>query len=154
VWDHYTVERSISDIAVTLEIFHCPGLPEYDRLRPLSYPQTDVFLLCFSIMNPESYESVRTKWYPEVIHHGRSTAKILLVGTKLDLRDNPETLQRLADRQMAPVSYAQGIAMSKDIGVSKYCECSAFTRQGLDNVFQEAVLAVIDSPPPPAKAKK
>lgn len=31
------------------------------RLRPLSYPQTDVFLLCFSVMSPPSFENVRTK---------------------------------------------------------------------------------------------
>lgn len=39
---------------------------DYDRLRPLSYPQTDVFLVCFSIVNPHSYGNVRVKWQPEV----------------------------------------------------------------------------------------
>jgi GTPase SAR1 family protein len=39
------------------------------RLRPLSYPQTDVFLLCFSIVSPPSYENIRTKWHPEIQHH-------------------------------------------------------------------------------------
>ena len=39
---------------------------DYDRLRPLSYPQTDVFLVCFSIVNPHSYGNVRVKWHPEV----------------------------------------------------------------------------------------
>jgi GTPase SAR1 family protein len=39
------------------------------RLRPLSYPQTDIFLVCFSLVSPPSFENVRTKWFPEVAHH-------------------------------------------------------------------------------------
>lgn len=60
-----------------------PSLPtpatEYDnlvlttsRLRPLSYPQTDVFLLCFSVVSPASFENIRTKWFPEIQHHCES----------------------------------------------------------------------------------
>lgn len=37
------------------------GQEDYDRLRPLSYPQTDVFLICFSLTSPPSFENVRTK---------------------------------------------------------------------------------------------
>jgi small GTP-binding protein len=37
------------------------GQEDYDRLRPLSYPQTDVFLICFSLVSPPSFENVRTK---------------------------------------------------------------------------------------------
>jgi len=58
------------------------------RLRPLSYPQTDVFLICFSLVSPASYENVRAKWFPEVSHHCPNTP-VILVGTKLDLRDDP-----------------------------------------------------------------
>ena len=36
---------------------------DYDRLRPLSYPQTDVFLVCFSVVSPTSLENVEFKWY-------------------------------------------------------------------------------------------
>jgi len=37
------------------------GQEDYDRLRPLSYPQTDVFLVCFSVVSPSSFENVREK---------------------------------------------------------------------------------------------
>ena len=37
------------------------GQEDYDRLRPLSYPQTDVFLVCFSVISPASFENVREK---------------------------------------------------------------------------------------------
>jgi hypothetical protein len=49
------------------------------RLRPLSYPQTDVFLICFSVVSPSSFENVTSKWCPEIKHHCPD-APILLIG--------------------------------------------------------------------------
>ena len=69
----------------------------YCRLRPLSYPQTDVFLICFSLVSPASYENVRAKWFPEVSHHCPNTP-VILVGTKLDLRDDQVFLFRYNKR--------------------------------------------------------
>lgn len=37
------------------------GQEDYDRLRPLSYSQTDIFLVCFSVVSPSSFENVREK---------------------------------------------------------------------------------------------
>ena len=45
----------------TLGLFDTAGQEDYDRLRPLSYPQTDVFLVCFSIVNPASFENTKEK---------------------------------------------------------------------------------------------
>lgn len=52
---------------------------DYDRLRPLSYPQTDVFVLCFSVVSPVSFDNVSTKWIPEIRQHCPD-APIVLVG--------------------------------------------------------------------------
>lgn len=104
---------------ISLGLWDTAGQEDYDRLRPLSYPQTDVFLVCFSLVSPPSYENVRTKvrrsslflpirdgelnhgcyhqWYPEISHHAPSTS-LLLVGTKLDLRDDPATNEKLRER--------------------------------------------------------
>jgi len=45
------------------------GQEDYDRLRPLSYPQTDVFLLCYSIISKPSFDNIKNKWFPEISHH-------------------------------------------------------------------------------------
>lgn len=45
------------------------GQPDYDRLRPLSYPATDIFLLAFSLVDPSSLQSLKTKFAPEVTYH-------------------------------------------------------------------------------------
>ena len=50
-------------------LFDTAGQEDYDRLRPLSYPQTDVFLVCFSVVKPDSFENVKEKWIPEIRHH-------------------------------------------------------------------------------------
>lgn len=77
---------------------------------------------------------------------------IILVGTKLDLRDDPETNEKLRERRLAPITYTQGLQMAKEIKAVKYLECSALTQQGLKQVFDEAIRAVLC--PPPVKQKK
>ncbi|GAA6071828.1 ras-related C3 botulinum toxin substrate 3 isoform X3 [Tachysurus ichikawai] len=102
---------------VNLGLWDTAGQEDYDRLRPLSYPQTDVFLICFSLVSPASFENVRAKWYPEVRHHCPNTP-IILVGTKLDLRDDKDTIERLRDKKLSPITYPQGLAMAREIGTS------------------------------------
>lgn len=43
-----------------------PWQEDYNQLRPLSYPNTDVFLICFSVVNPASYHNVQEEWVPEL----------------------------------------------------------------------------------------
>ena len=82
------------------------------------------------------------QWFPEVSHHCPNTP-IILVGTKLDLRDDKETIEELKKRRQAPVTYAQGLKMGKEVGAVKYLECSALTQEGLKTVFDEAIRAVL-----------
>jgi len=61
VFDNYAVTVMIGGEPYTLGLFDTAGQEDYDRLRPLSYPQTDVFLVCFSVISPSSYENVKEK---------------------------------------------------------------------------------------------
>jgi Ras-related C3 botulinum toxin substrate 1 len=99
-------------------------------------------LICFSLVDPSSFNNVNTKWYPEVSHHC-SNIPIILVGTKLDLRDDADVLSKLEVKQQAPINHEQGMQMMKEIGAAKYMECSALTQQGLNAIFVEAVRAAI-----------
>jgi len=152
VFDNYSANVMVDGKTISLGLWDTAGQEDYDRLRPLSYPQTDVFIICFSLVSPPSFENVRTKWWPEISHHAPGTS-ILLVGTKLDLREDVATVTKLRERRMAPITYPQGMGMAKDIGAVKYLECSALTQKGLKNVFDEAIRAVL-SPPPRKAAKK
>ncbi|XP_031696296.1 ras-related C3 botulinum toxin substrate 1, partial [Anarrhichthys ocellatus] len=113
----------------------------------------DVFLICFSLVSPASFENVRAKWYPEVRHHCPNTP-IILVGTKLDLRDDKDTIERLRDKKLSPITYPQGLAMAREIGAVKYLECSALTQRGLKTVFDEAIRAVLCPPPVKKRGKR
>lgn len=57
----------------------------------------------------------RTQWYPEICHHAPNIP-IILVGTKLDLREDPETINRLRERRMNPIAYQQAAAVAREIG--------------------------------------
>jgi len=127
---------------ISLGLWDTAGQEDYDRLRPLSYPQTDIFIICFSVVNPASLENVKSKWIPELKHHAPNVPYIL-VGTKLDLREDRETIERLKERKQSPINYNQGLQMAKEIGAVKYLECSALTQRGLKNVFDEAIRAVL-----------
>lgn len=64
-----------------LALWDTAGQEDYDRLRPLSYPDTDVILMCFSIDSPDSLENIPEKWTPEVKHFCPNVP-IILVGNK------------------------------------------------------------------------
>ena len=77
-----------------LALWDTAGQEDYDRLRPLSYPDTDVLLLCFAVDNPDSFENVADKWAVE-LHAFCPGAPIILVGTKTDLRHDSDVIKSL-----------------------------------------------------------
>lgn len=142
---------------ISLGLWDTAGQEDYDRLRPLSYPQTDVFLVCFSIVSPPSFDNVTAKvsgiileqyaglstyhmhqWFPEIDHHAPNVP-IILVGTKLDLREDPATREALRQKRMEPINWERANEVRKQIGAVKYVECSALTQRGLKTVFDEAI---------------
>jgi GTPase SAR1 family protein len=78
------------------------------------------------------------QWFPEIEHHAPGVP-IILVGTKLDLRDDPEVREQLRQRKMAPIQYEQAVQVAKEIRAVKYLECSALTQRNLKSVFDEAI---------------
>ncbi|XP_057311900.1 ras-related C3 botulinum toxin substrate 1-like [Hydractinia symbiolongicarpus] len=136
VSDKYTIDvlLELSGQTATINVMEPlrgTGTEEHDRKKRMCYPNTDVFLICFSLSNRESYEHVRTKWHPEVKLH-RPTAAIILVGTKLDkeylIRDQLFTTE-------------DGLQLAKEIGAVKYLECLSQTQGCVKEVFKEVARA-------------
>lgn len=145
VFDNYAASLLVDGKAINLGLWDTAGQEDYDRLRPLSYPQTDVFIAAFSVVNPASYENIKQKWITEIRHHCAS-APVILCGTKIDLREDPIAIQRLQEKKLSPITFEQGSSLMKEIGAVKYIECSALTQQGLKSLFDEACRAVIYKP--------
>ncbi|ELP90288.1 Rho GTPase, putative [Entamoeba invadens IP1] len=138
VFDNFVANIVVDKKKINLGLWDTAGQEEYTSLRPLSYPQTDIFVLCFSVIYKSSYTNVRDKWCKEVIHHC-PTAKYMVVGTKSDLREDQKTLAELESAGEKPYTYEEGEDLAKDINALCYMECSALKNTGLDDIFQQAV---------------
>ncbi|UYV78762.1 RhoL [Cordylochernes scorpioides] len=77
-FENYSGIMEIDNVNVSLALWDTAGQEEYERLRPLSYPMTDAFLLCFSIDNMASYNNIVTKWQPEIKHYCNKAPYILV----------------------------------------------------------------------------
>jgi len=142
VFDNYCANVMVDGKVVQLQLWDTAGQEDYDKFRPLSYAQTDIFMVCFSTISPASFENVRTKWLPELQHHAPDTP-IILVGTKTDARSHSAILSKLAEAKKQPIQPAEGVALAKKEKCVGYHECSALTQDGLKSVFDETIRAVL-----------
>lgn len=142
VFENYVRDVIVDGKRVALALWDTAGQEDYDRLRPLSYPDTNVLLVCFAIDSPDSLDNVKEKWYAEVLHYCNGVP-IILVGCKVDLRDDPRTIEMLQRTSQRPVTTEEGRAVASKIGAVEYFECSARTGQGVNEVFEAATRAAL-----------
>ncbi|KAI1754818.1 GTP-binding protein rho4 [Xylaria castorea] len=126
---------------VELALWDTAGQEEYDRLRPLSYPETDLIFVCFAIDCPNSLDNVLDKWYPEVLHFCPYTP-LVLIGLKSDLRHKKTCVEMLKTQGLTPVTTEQGMAVAKKMG-AQYMECSSKEMVGVDEIFESAIHTVV-----------
>ncbi|KAE8611766.1 hypothetical protein XENTR_v10012595 [Xenopus tropicalis] len=110
VFENYVADIEVDSKQVELALWDTAGQEDYDRLRPLSYPDTDVILMCFSIDSPDSLENIPEKWTPEVKHFCPNVP-IILVGNKKDLRNDEHTRRELTKMKQVPCK--PGVARRK-----------------------------------------
>jgi len=143
IFDTISTGINVENKEYTLDLWDTAGQDDYERLRPLSYPNTNVFIVCFSLVSPTSYENVLTKWKSEIFEFCPN-AKIVLCGTKSDLRDEFDSIPNdQKDPTWKPISTDKGMKAASKIGAFKYLECSAFKAKGIKEVFEAAVLSTL-----------
>jgi len=140
VFENYTAQMKRETDVILLHLWDTAGQEDYDRLRPLSYPGADVVLLCFSTISQASYDAIREKWAPEV-HHFIPNIPHILVGTKIDLREEKHPDPNSG--KFEPITPDQGQKMASEINAIKYMEVSSKTGKGVQDVYGEAVALVL-----------
>lgn len=129
-FDNTSASEMVDGKTVSLGLWDTIGQADYDRLRPLSYPDTDVIVLLYSVVNRDSFTSVSTRWRPEMDEH-LPGIPIVLVGNKIDLRNDDA------------ISGPEGEALARTIGAVAYVDASAKTQEGLKAAFEAAIRACI-----------
>eukprot|EP00054_Salpingoeca_dolichothecata_P025527 m.179382 g.179382 ORF g.179382 m.179382 type:complete len:665 (-) comp25388_c0_seq1:140-2134(-) len=106
VFENYVSDVTFQNENYEISWWDTAGQEDYDRLRPLSYPDTDVVLLCFSMDNEDSLDNVIEKWLPEVRHFIPSAA-LILVGCKNDRQQSrvPDDLLQRAIQAVRPAGF-------------------------------------------------
>jgi len=145
VHDSYAANVMVDGKPVQLGLWDTPGDEDYDRIRPLSYPQADVVLVLFSIMSSSSFENVASKWMPEIRHH-LPDAPVILVGTKSDLRTSKQ-------QKVSPIPVHMAAALATKVRAHKYMECSAKTQSNLKPVLDGATKIALDPSRGKARSK-
>ncbi|XP_059616790.1 rho-related GTP-binding protein RhoJ-like [Phlebotomus argentipes] len=146
--DIYNVDVQVDDAPVRVTICDTPGQDNLDVLRELSYPDTNIFLLCFSVVHPETFRSVKSKWLPRLSQY--QDARVVLIGTHADLRSDRSTIIRLQCQGEKPVSLTDAWDFARSIG-AKYIESSSRTKDKVKEVFDTAIWDALTAQRPEPK---
>lgn len=142
-FDNYSVDISVGTRLVHFDICDTGGKEQFSPLHGLCIPYSDVILLCFSVVNPQSFQNAITYWLSRA-RRSNSKIPIILVGTQMDLRSDLQTLLTLDQQKLKPVTEKEARARAQQMHACTYIECSSLTEKNLKTVFDTAVLAAIE----------
>uniref|UniRef100_A0A3Q1JKG3 Ras homolog family member F n=1 Tax=Anabas testudineus TaxID=64144 RepID=A0A3Q1JKG3_ANATE len=142
VFEKYVTTMSLDGKEIQLNLYDTAGQDDYDRLRPLSYQEANLVLVCFDVTNPTSFENVLIKWYPEVKHFCRDVP-VILIGCKTDLRKDKECARKLKAMNLDPITYTQGEETRQQMNAELYLECSAKYQEHVEDIFREATKTML-----------
>ncbi|KAF7623022.1 Rho GTPase Rho3 [Aspergillus flavus] len=138
VFENYVHDIFVDNVHMELSLWDTAGQEEFDRLRALSYEDTHVIMLCFSVDSPDSFENVASKWVDEISENCPGV-KMVLTALKCDLRKD-----EFENPNPNAITYEQGLAKAKEIGAVKYLECSAVQNRGIMETFYEAAKVALE----------
>ena len=120
-----------------LKVQDTQGQEEYDQGTKLTLRNVHIIIVCFSLIEPDSFKNVKDKWLKLYSRYLHSDTHVMLVGTKLDLREDLDEIEKLKGRGLLPITTEEGESLAKELKAVKYMECSAATKVGLQDVFDE-----------------
>ena len=115
--------------AISLDLWSTAGQEQFDNIRSLAYHETDIFLVCFSVVQESSFHNIQTRWLPELQHHSPE-ALIVLVGLDSHLRK---------EQNAKSVSLQQIEDYRKQCGAVDYVETSPRKMINVNRAFETAI---------------
>lgn len=121
LFEAYCKEISVERRGYRIFICDTGGIEDYSRLEKMAYLNTDIFILCVDYTARDALDKA-AGWVSEL---RRSNTPVLLCLTKADGN------KRLKSDEIQ--------AFSRRHAVRGVCECSAFDKKSLRNLFETAV---------------
>jgi len=150
MFDNFSVIESVDGELVNVILWDTAGQEDYETIRTTTcFPNTHVFILCFSVVHPDSFHNIKQKWLEELKKACPDTPYIL-VGTKIDLRNDEDTVKKLQEKNKEPITTKMGQKRAKEIKALTYLECSARDIKSVNDVMAQAIKIVMD----PLKERK
>ncbi|KAJ5076568.1 ras-related c3 botulinum toxin substrate 1 [Anaeramoeba ignava] len=142
----FTKNFKIENKEFEIQFWDSGNTSDIDRIRYICINQSQLIAICFAIDNLYySFESVENRYKNEVKGCAPKNSKIILIGTKIDLRNNEERINELKEENKKFVTKEEGIEMAKKIKAIKYFECSSFNQKGIETIFNEIALICFEN---------
>lgn len=138
VFDNYSAPVQYLGENLMLNLWDCAGQEDYKHVRSLSYPGTDVFLVCYSVISPSSYHNILTVWIPEIRQYVPD-AMIVIVALKHDCYEDPKIMELLQSKGIQIVTPEQLTLLVKQTGTFAGLPCSAMKGYNVQEVFHRVI---------------
>ena len=138
VFDNHEMDKELDGKSSRVILYDTAGQEEYESLRLLSYPDTDVFLVVFSVQSSPSFDNIEKKWLKEVRHH-RPFTPCIIIGAKADLREDDGIIAEMKSLGRPMLDKEEYEKRAMELGAAKYIECSAATQENISLVIEEAI---------------
>lgn len=135
VYENTGVDVFMDGIQISLGLWDTAGHDTFRQIRPMSYQQADVVLLCYSVANPNSLNNLRHKWIAEV-REFLPRVPVLVVATQTDHRE-------MGPYRTNCTTSSEGKQVAQEIRAKGYLECSALSNRGVQQVFECAVRTAV-----------
>lgn len=137
VFDNYQATMMYKESIYSLNLWDCAGQEDYKDMRKLSYPYTDVFILCYSCISPVSYKNLES-WIYELREYDPK-ARIVIVCTKIDCLKDPEILTLLLEKGIKPLTTGDMLELNKKWPEIPTIECSSKKGWNIQQIFYTAI---------------
>lgn len=136
------IVKSSDDKIIELAIWDLPVGPGKGIIRPMTYSDADVALICYAVDNPKSFQNIIKIWIKEV-RHFCFDIPVILVGLKSDLYHKNKI--HLKKKPLVRANEAKRLA--NIIHAKDNIQCSSKDMKNIEKVMNCAINTIIDFTP-------